>query len=51
MELLRLKIYSSDLPLAEKVNAGKKYLDNGGNGAGTVRHEENVRALKEGTAK
>lgn len=48
MELLRLKIYSADLPLSERVNAGKKYLKLGGNGAAEIQHDNNVRQLREG---
>jgi len=35
--LLRLQMYSGTLPLAERVNAGDKYLELGGNGAAKVQ--------------
>lgn len=46
MAILRLAMYASELPLAERVNAGKKYLDGGGNGSAHIQHEENVAALR-----
>ena len=47
METLRHKIFSGSLPLTERVNAGKLYLDHGGNGAAAVKHEKNVQRLRE----
>ena len=47
MEILRHKIFSVSLSLAERVDAGQKYLDHGGNGSAKVQHDENVLALKE----
>jgi len=47
METLRHKIFSSSLPLTERVNAGEIYINNGGNGTAKVQHEENVRRLRE----
>ena len=47
METLRHKIFSSSLPLTERVNAGEIYITNGGNGTAKVQHEKNVRLLRE----
>jgi len=47
METLRHKIFSSSLPLTERVNAGKIYINNGGNGTAEVQHDENVKRLRE----
>ena len=46
LELMRHKIYSVTLPLEEKVNAGQKYLDHGGNGSAKIQHERNVEELR-----
>lgn len=32
MSLLRLTIMSNEMPIGERINAGYKYLENGGNG-------------------
>ena len=47
METLRHKIFSSSLPLTERVNAGEIYITNGGNGTAKVQHEDNVKLLRE----
>lgn len=46
LETLRHKIYSSSLPLAERVNAGELYIKHGGNGTAKVQHEQNLRAFQ-----
>ena len=43
--VLRLQMYSADLDLSERVNAGDKYILIG-NGAAKVKHEENVAQLR-----
>ena len=47
METLRHKVFSSSLPLVERVNAGETYINNGGNGAAKVQHQKNVERLRE----
>lgn len=47
MEGLRDRIFSNSLPLTERIDAGKVYISNGGNGIAEVQHEENVRRLRE----
>jgi len=51
LELLRMKIFATDLPLEERVNAGEKALAAGTNGSAKIQHEENVVALKEARRK
>jgi len=43
---LRLCVWSRDLPLVERVNAGEKYIALGGNGATAAKHRQNVSALE-----
>jgi len=47
LETLRHKIFSSSLPLCERVNAGETYVSNGGNGTAKVQHDKNVQLLRE----
>ncbi|MCL2299362.1 MAG: hypothetical protein FWC27_04360 [Firmicutes bacterium] len=46
MATLRLEVWMKELPLAERVDAGKEYLALGGNGATRARHAQNVESLK-----
>ena len=46
LSTLRLTVVSDDMPLSERVAAGKKYLDENANGETKVRHEQNVAAYK-----
>jgi len=46
LELLRHKIFSTTLPLDQKVNAGEKFVAAGGNGAAKIQHNQNVENLR-----
>jgi len=47
---LRMAVWSDDLPLTERVDAGEKYISLKGNGATMVRHQQNVKALEKEVA-
>ena len=43
---LRQEVFSSNLPLTERINAGESYIANGGNGTAKVQHEHNVNEFR-----
>jgi hypothetical protein len=46
-DINRLIMYNEGLPLEERVNAGARYIQSGGNGSGKVYYEMLVTRLKE----
>ena len=47
LEILRLTIMNSEMPIAERIIAGQKYIEKGGNGDVKKYYEEYLRHLKE----
>ncbi len=47
IHLLKMALLSEDLPIIDRINAGERYLELGGNGYGKIVYERLVEELKE----
>lgn len=47
IHILRMTLLSDDLPITERINAGKLYIELGGNGYGHVVYDKLIENLKE----
>ena len=47
LNILRLVIMSEEMPLSERIAAGDKYIDLGGNGAVKHKYQELIKQLEE----
>ena len=47
LHLLKMALLSEDLPVIDRINAGERYLELGGNGYGKIVYERLVEELKE----
>lgn len=46
--ILKLALLSDDLPITDRINAGKRYLELGGNGYGKVVYNRLIHEIEEG---
>lgn len=47
IHLLKMALLSEDLPIIDRINAGERYLELGGNGYGKIVYERLIAELKE----
>ena len=47
IHILKMSLLSEDLPILDRINAGRKYLELGGNGYGQIVYEELLEKIKE----
>lgn len=47
IHILRMALLSEDVPLLDRINAGRKYIELGGNGYGHVVYEKLLKELDE----
>lgn len=45
IHLLKIALLDENLPLTDRINAGKKYLELGGNGYGKITYERLIKEL------
>lgn len=45
IHILRMALLSEDVPLLDRINAGRKYIELGGNGYGHVVYEKLLKEL------
>lgn len=47
MHILKMALLSDDLPIIDRINAGKRYLELGGNGYGKIIYKQLVKQIEE----
>lgn len=47
MHILKMALLSDDLPIIDRINAGKRYLELGGNGYGKIVYKQLVKQIEE----
>ena len=47
MHILKMALLSDDLPIIDRINAGKRYLELGGNGYGKIIYNQLVKQIEE----
>lgn len=47
VHILKMALLSEDLPITDRINAGKRYLELGGNGYGKVVYNQLVKRIEE----
>lgn len=48
MHILKMALLSDDLPITDRINAGKRYLELGGNGYGKIIYNQLIKQIEEG---
>lgn len=51
IHILKLALFSSDLPIQDRIEAGRKYIEMGGNGTGKIEYEMLLERYKKEQAK
>ena len=47
MHIMKLGLFNEGLPLVDRIQCGKRYLELGGNGTGKIQYEMLVRKMEE----
>lgn len=47
LHILKMALLSEDLPITDRINAGKRYLELGGNGYGKIVYNQLIRRIEE----
>ena len=47
INILKMSLLSEDLPITDRINAGKRYLELGGNGYGKIVYGQLMRRIEE----
>lgn len=47
MHIMKLALFNEGLPLVDRIQCGKRYLELGGNGTGKIQYEILVRKMEE----
>ena len=47
MHILKMALLSDNLPITDRINAGKRYLELGGNGYGKIIYKQLVKQIEE----
>lgn len=47
MHILKMALLSDDLPITDRINAGKRYLELGGNGYGKIIYNQLIKQIEE----
>ena len=47
VNILKMSLLSEDLPITDRINAGKRYLELGGNGYGKIVYGQLMRRIEE----
>lgn len=47
MHILKMALLSEDLPITDRINAGKRYLELGGNGYGKIIYNQLIKQIEE----
>lgn len=47
MHILKMALLSDDLPITDRINAGKRYLELGGNGYGKIVYNHLIKQIEE----
>lgn len=47
MHIMKLALFNEGLPLVDRIQCGKRYLELGGNGTGKIQYELLVRKMEE----
>lgn len=47
MHILKMALLSDDLPIIDRINAGKRYLELGGNGYGKIVFNQLIKQIEE----
>ena len=47
INILKMSLLSEDLPITDRINAGKRYLELGGNGYGKIVYRQLMRRIEE----
>lgn len=47
LHILKMALLSEDLPITDRINAGKRYLELGGNGYGKIVYNQLIKRIEE----
>lgn len=47
LHILKMALLSEDLPITDRINAGKRYLELGGNGYGKIIYNQLIKRIEE----